>query len=896
MNRKFVNAVLALGVLIFAQPVIGQVVSEVTVTAEDSSKTDSTAKKDKKKKPKGTPFEEVVEDYQKIEGLFTFYRNDEENKVYMAILPGQFDKLYLMNISRDGGDGYLFDGGAMLQEFPFFLKKVGKTVQFIEKNTRFRADNTAAIRRALERDIPNSLWQSVKITGEPHPQTGAVLVDASELFIDDVADVSSLSARMKLGYSLDKSNSYFTEIKSFPQNSEISVILQFKGGKERSLITTLANQKSMTHRYHYSIFELPTESSYRPRIADDRVGHFTTMYQDYTSALREDPYERYITRWHLEKAEPKFEKSKPRRPIVFWLENTIPVAYREAVKEGVLLWNKAFERIGFVDAIEVRQMPDDADWDPADARYNTVRWIVQPGQAYAVGPSRANPFTGEIYDADIRISADFVRAFYIEKEQVVKPTERGKMTINDLIPGLSLPDSVHPETLVRSCNYAAGLSHQFRLGYFYLQSQGPTAGDTKVLEQYVHDAIVHLVAHEVGHTLGLRHNFKASAIYDPDKLQDVEFARQNGLTGSVMDYTPVNLSPKGEKQGAYYQTTLGPYDYWAIEYAYKPYDGNSPESERKFLEDIARRAGADERLQYGTDEDAFGLSVRSIDPTCNLWDIGDNPLAFSQKRIRLAKDLWQNLDDVFEKKGERYPRLRQIFFEGINEYAIAGLTAAKFIGGIYHRRDHIGDPGNRLPLEVVPAAQQRRALQFLIDTYFLPNSFSFDPALLNKLAPERNWDFEGTPFLLYRLDFPIHGYVQVLQSVVLFRIFDPLALVRLQDNEVKVNGRDKFTMAEQFAGIRDAIWQEVKNGQNVNSYRREVQRMHVYVLDQIVNKSPVFFPHDAVALARYDLGVIRNWIEQAMTNNNLDVYTKAHLQEMQAKIDALLNARMQRFY
>jgi hypothetical protein len=896
MNQKIVYAVAVFIVLLFVQPVIGQVVSEVTVTAEDSSKTDTTVKKDKKKKAKGTPFEEVIEDCRKIEGLFTFYWNDEENKVYMAILPGQFDKLYLMNISRDGGDGYLFDGGAMLQEFPFFLKKVGKTVQIVEKNTRFRADQSAAIRRALERDIPNSLWHSVKITGESHPQTGAVLVDASELFINDVADVSSQSAQLKLGYSLDKSNSYFAEIKSFPKNSEISVKLQFNGGKERSLITTLANQKSMSHRYHYSILELPAESSYRPRIADDRVGHFTTMYQDYTSALKEDPYERYITRWHLQKAESKFEKSKPRRPIVFWLENTIPVEYREAVKEGVLLWNNAFERIGFIEAIEVRQMPDDADWDPADARYNTVRWIVQPGQAYAVGPSRANPFTGEIYDADIRISADFVRAFYVEKEQLVKTTELGKRKINDLIPGISLPDSANFESLARYCNYAAGLSHQYRLGYFFLQTQGAIADNPKTLEKYVHDAIVHLVAHEVGHTLGLRHNFKASAIYAPKNLQDVEFARKNGLTGSVMDYTPVNLSPKGEKQGAYYQTTLGPYDYWAIEYAYKPYDGNSPESERKFLEDIARRAGTDNHLKYGTDEDAFGLSVRSIDPTCNLWDIGDNPLAFSQKRIRLAKDLWQNLDDVFEKKGERYPRLRQIFLAGINEYAITGLTAAKFIGGIYHRRDHIGDSGNRLPLEVVPAEQQRSALKFLIDTYFSPNSFSFDPDLLNKLAPERNWDFEGTPFLLYRLDFPIHGYVQVLQSLVLFRIFDPLALIRLQDNEVKVRDRNKFTMAEQFEGIRDAIWQEVKTRQNVSSFRREVQRMHVYLLDQIVNKSPVFFPHDAVALARYDLEVIRSWIEQAIGSKSLDIYTKAHLQEMQAKIDALLNAKMQRFY
>ncbi|MCB0269737.1 MAG: DUF5117 domain-containing protein, partial [Calditrichaeota bacterium] len=386
---KWYRLIWVLAGIFLAQPVLlfAQEVGAVTVTAEDSSKTEKDDEDDKKKKkPKGKAFDEVIEDYEKIEGLFTFYKNDEEQKVYVAVLPAQFDKLYLMNISRTGGDGYLFDGGSMLQEFPFFIRKLGKNVQFIEKNLRFRADESAAISRALERDIPNSLWESVKIEGEPNTETGAVLIDASDLFIQDIADVGTLSGRLKLGFSLDSGNSYFSEIKSFPQNSEISVTLQFKGGKEER-ITTLVDG-SMTHKYHYSIAEMPQNSSYKPRLADDRVGHFTTYFQDYTSALREDPYERYVNRWDLEKAEPKFDTSKPKKPIVFWLENTIPVEYREAVKEGVLLWNSAFERIGFKDAIVVNQMPDDADWDPADARYNTIRWIVMPGAAYAVGPSR----------------------------------------------------------------------------------------------------------------------------------------------------------------------------------------------------------------------------------------------------------------------------------------------------------------------------------------------------------------------------------------------------------------------------------------------------------------------------------------------------------------------------
>ena len=140
----------------------------------------------------------------------------------------------------------------------------------------------------------------------------------------------------------------------------------------------------MVHQYHYSLSNIP-ESDFEPRLADDRLGHFLTMYQDYSSLMKDSPYIRYVNRWHLEKAEPLFEKSKPKKPIVYWIENTVPVEYRDAVREGILLWNNAFEKLGLEEAIIVKQMPDDAEWDPGDVRYNVVRWIIRHGASYAVG-------------------------------------------------------------------------------------------------------------------------------------------------------------------------------------------------------------------------------------------------------------------------------------------------------------------------------------------------------------------------------------------------------------------------------------------------------------------------------------------------------------------------------
>ncbi len=879
--------------------IIAQEIGEVTVVADDSSKSNGDKKDKKTKRNKDKPFEEVIEGFEKIEGLFTFYRDKETEKVYLEIKPEQLGKTFLINITRESGEGYFFDSGAMLGEFPFFLKKVGKKIQFVEKNLRFRADKDAAISRAIERDISNSIWASARLASAPRPETGGILIDASKIFLKDVGRVGYLTGRLKMGFSMDKGNSYFSELKSFPLNSEIEVSLHFTSSNARR-ISTLSNPRSMTHRYHYSIAEIK-KSDYHPRLADDRVGHFVTMFQDYTSALRDDPYERYVTRWPLEKAEPKFKLSKPKKPIVYWLENTIPVEYRDAVREGVLVWNSAFERIGFKDAIEVRQMPDDADWDPADARYNTVRWILRPGAAYAVGPSRANPYNGEIYDADIRISADFVRAFFNKFDEFVKPNSWQTASINDLLPGMSpfpgglRPDSLAPEILPYQCQFGRGLTHQLRFGMAYLQSLGRMEKNSPEMEQFIHDALVNLVAHEVGHTLGLRHNFKASTVHSLEEISDKNFDKQRGLTGSMMDYAPVNLARRGGRQGAYYQTSLGEYDFWAIEYAYKPYDPDSGESEKDFLDKIARRA-AEKGLRYGTDEDALGLSVRSIDPTCNLWDIGSDPLAYYRLRLDLTRDLWQNMSKEFEKKGKRYPKFREVFMQGILEYALAGLTASKFIGGIYQHRDHIGDPNERLPLQIVPAKKQREALDFLVTSFFSSNSFQFSPELLNKLAPERQWDFEGSVFYYNRLDFPIHGMIQLLQAITMFRLYDPLALARLQDNEIRFTNGDKFTMAEQFRRLREAIWQEVAAGENVNSFRRELQRMHIYVLDEIAVKLPVFYPRDAGTLARFDLTKIREMIEKALAKENLDTYTTAHLQETAAKIDAILNAQMRRVF
>ncbi|MBK9248422.1 MAG: zinc-dependent metalloprotease [Ignavibacteria bacterium] len=864
---------------------VGCIVGCMLIESTSLTSQPSTPPEGASKKPKETPFTEAIEGYTKIEGLFTFYWKESESKLLMEIKPEQFNLLYLCSITRQSGDAYLFDGSSQIGEFPFVFQRVGNRIMLLNKNVSFRADSNEVTARTIKRNMSNSLVGSAKISILPNPTGGGILVDAEPFFIQDVALVGAMTDAMKMNFSLDKENSFFAETKSFPLNTEIEINLHFKSSKPQR-ISTLPDSRSMMHRYHYSIAAIPQSPGFTPRKADDRVGHFTTIFQDYSDLMLETPYKRFVNRWNLEKENPDAKLSKPKQPIVYWLENTIPLEYREWVKEGVLMWNSAFERIGFQDAIVVQQMPDTADWDPADARYNTIRWMIQPGGGYAVGPSRANPFTGQLYDADIRISADFLRHMHREFSYFINPltSHNDENSINEF-------NGSKGNNAKNLCSYAEGGANELAFGLNMLSMRtGELSPELK--EKYVHEYVVSLVAHEVGHTLGLRHNFKASSIYTLDQLHDPAFTRLHGTSGSVMDYHAVNLAPKGKKQGDFYHLVLGDYDYWAIEYAYKQYDKKEFSSENDMLESIAAKSTNPE-LIYATDEDCFGNSTRGIDPTATLFDLSSTPLDYYVERMDMAQELWKSIPKKLDVKGNRFQQYRMMFGQGIGEYFGAARGIPRYIGGIYTNRARVGNAAQKIPYTVVPAAEQRKALQLLTSRIFSAGEFTFAPDLLNRLAGERDQDFEGTPWSS-RLDYPVHSTVSAIQSSPFGSLYSVNVLTRLQDNEVRfAAGEQPFTMAEMFASVRDAIWSEVAKAENINSYRRELQRDHLNTLSLFLVKPPVGTPNDAIALARMDLSLLKKQIESAGKSKKSDAVTKAHLEEIAAKIDASLKAQIQ---
>ncbi len=849
------------------------------ISPDDIKQAITEAKSDSIKASKG--FEDLIKDMEQIDGLFTIYRNNQDGTVYLQINPEQFGIIYLCTMTRQSGDAYMFDASSMLWNFPFFFKKVNNRIQLIQKNLNFRSEEEA-MQRALDKSISNSIIASTNVVGKPHTETGAILIKAADIFLQDMANVEYITDRYKQKVSYDRENSYFSTIKSFPKNTEIDVILHFKSGNWRS-VYTLADSRSMIHRYHYSLSTLP-ETDYVPRPADERIGCFTTIYQDYTDLLNEEPYVRYINRWNLKKKNPKAKISKPEEPIVFWLENTIPKEFRKAVKEGVLLWNDAFKEIGFKDAIVVKQMPDDADWDPADARYNTICWIVQPGGGYAVGPSHANPYTGELYDADIRISTDFVRFYTREFGEVIDPGSNYFNFINS-------DDQIkHNHRYYERDAYAEGLSYQMAYAWNMLTKTGRLSSSKKELEEFVNEGIKALVVHEVGHTLGFRHNFKASTYYTNEQLQDREFVKRHGIVGSVMDYVPAYIAPLDGEQTAYFQTVLGPWDYWTVEYAYSEFD-ESYESDK--LAEIAAK-GAQKFHDYGTDEDAYGRGARGMDPSCNTFDLSSDIIENYTYRLELANYWWDNVTENFQKDGASFAKFRDVFGQGWSEYSNAAGNVVKFIGGVYSHRDHIGDPEGRDPFEIVSAAQQRRALNFLIDNMFKADAFDFDPALLNKLVPDKNPKFTGGIWSYDRHDYKIHSYVSWIQSIVFSHIFNPLILNRIVDNAIKFGPEEEpFTMTELFETVRREVWQELEEQRSINSYRRNLQNMYVAELGKLILEKQDVLPNDAVALARYNLKHIQNQIDTINTAN-LDIISQAHLGNLSDEIFEILYAQKQK--
>jgi len=855
------------------------------------------------------PFDEVVKDTAKQGGLFTLYRNKEKNKIYLEIKPEQLNKDFLAAATLESGIGERgIYSGMPLQDFLFYFRRVDNNLQFVIRNVNFRTREGDPQVRSLARSFSDSVLYNISIKSI-HPQRKTLLIDLGDLLLTDLAGLS-----LSLGVPGSTDQSYFGTSKAFPQNIEVQSVLNFSGGAGRDSevpnFASLADNRGFTLRIHYSLSQLP-DKNYRPRLADDRIGYFITAYQDLSKDDRGDSFVRYINRWDLEKQDPKAAISRPKKPIVFWIDNAVPLEYRDAIKEGVLMWNKAFLKAGFKDAIEVRQMPDDATWDPADIRYNTIRWINTVDGYFAMGPSRVNPLTGEILDADILVDASFVRALKNEYRKIVQPNQvQNTTTLSALMQnrllcanGLNAKDKNMPQQTQGFLNnlskmageydlcYGIEAANQFALGSLAMSLLPDTTPNQSQVKEYINQYLRLIIAHEVGHTLGLRHNFRGSTLLLPEEMNNTEITKTKGLTSSVMDYIPPNIAPQGTKQGDYFPSTVGVYDEWAIKYGYIPIQTSTPVAEKPILEEIAAESSKPE-LSYSTDEDVYDL-----DPTADAWDNSGNVLLYSQWQLNNSRVMWERLDKRFPIDGDSYSDVSERFSTVLGNYFQQIYYTTKYIGGQSFYRVHpneipSGVGQRRLPFEPVPVEQQRQALETLQKYLFAEDALSFSPELLNKLAPSR-WRHWGSYPQVGRLDYPIHDLVLLLQGSVLRDLLSGDRLSRLKDIELKTKSENALTLPELFDTLQSGIWTEVIKPKNkpmkIASLRRGLQRQYLDVLSNMVLRKE-YVPEDARTLAWYKLKQLNDKLKDV---NSDDEYTKAHILETRDRIEKILNAPLQ---
>jgi hypothetical protein len=439
-----------------------------------------------------------------------------------------------------------------------------------------------------------------------------------------------------------------------------------------------------------------------------------------------------------------------------------------------------------------------------------------------------------------------------------------------------------------------------------------------VTRQYIGQALKSLIMHEVGHTLGLRHNFRGSAGATKAQLADRTFTQANGLGVSVMDYSPPSLSLDPRKQGDYHAGTIGTYDRWAIRYGYASLGPRelaaangkgaapaapvwTPDAEINALRTVAGEAAKPSHL-YGTDEDA-GFGGFGLDPTVSRYDQTSDPLEWARDRVSLITGLFDSLDTRMVAPGQSYARLRTAFADLLNDRWYAILLTTKYLGGATTARDHRGDPSGRPALTTVPAARQREALAFITEVGFGEQAYRFRPELLSRLGPDRWRHWGSTPGADGRIDFSVLNWATAQQSSLLGQLLDPAVLSRIRDAELRAtDGEPTVTIPELFTTLTRGIWAEAAYPtagraavpRNITSVRRDLQRLYLNSMIRMIVSPLPETPEDARTLARATLADLSGELDRALLRRGaeLDPYTRAHLVDSKERISQALNAQM----
>ncbi|MFC6858262.1 zinc-dependent metalloprotease [Zunongwangia atlantica] len=749
-------------------------------------------------------------------GLFITHRVDD--KLYFEIPDSLFNKdmLWVSRIAKvpSGYGGGYVNAGSKVNEQVVRWNKRGKNVDIKVMSFENQSDEESPIYKSVQANNFEPIMYSAKIE-TIKADSSAYVVDVTSLFEDEVAAINGMDASSRKRYKvrrLDKSRSYIDEVHSFPQNVEVRHVMTYEAEEppergQASTISMLMNQ---------SMVLLP-EDKMMPRIADYRVGWFTVGKYDYDSdALKSDDYQ-IIRKWRLIpkdiEAYKKGELVEPVKPIVYYLDPATPERWRPYFKQGIEDWNKAFEKAGFKNAIIAKDPPskeEDPDFSPEDVRYSVVRYVASTTRN-AVGPSVVDPRTGEIIESDIIWYHNHLRSY------------RNRFMIE------------------------AG-------------AQNPNARTLDTPEEEIGEMMRMVIAHEVGHALGLPHNMKASAAYPTDSLRSAEFTQKYGLTPSIMDYARVNYVAQPEDKGVRYIRMMGPYDLYAINWGYRYLpDANTPDDEKDSLDKWILEKAGDPMYEFGGGYGGF-------DPQSQRESLGKDQVKASEYGLANMKKVVPNLIEWTTKDGYGYDELDEVYGELIGLWRGYLYHVVTNVGGVYETRKTSDQEG--AVYTPVPDDIQEAAVKFLND-----NAFTTPDWLLNKDILDR---IESSGAI---------ERVQSLQSRVLNYLLSEDRLLRMIENEQLHDS--EYAVIELLEDLRKGIFSELYSGKKVDAYRRNLQRSYVDIAISYIQKieeGDDVSGTDIIALMRGELETLQSQLNR-MQYSTSDRLSRYHYKDLIARIE-----------
>ena len=761
-------------------------------------------------------YDSIVNASRAHPGLFTLYQDTALGGAHLAVRPDQIGREYIYHTHIT--DGVVAAGafrGQFRDERIVSVRRHFNRIELLVENTGFWFDSASALSRAASANISPAVLASLTIVARD-TATGTVLVKADELFLSEQLSQIKPSpnpntrpgTRFALG-DLSRDKTKYLGLRSYPRNTDVVVEYVYDNPRPVALSdearggSEVTDPRYVSIRMQHSFIALP-ENDFAPRYDDPRVGYFTSQVNDMTSA-RAANWRDPIHRWHLVKKDPAAAVSEPVEPIVWWIENTTPMEFRETIRQAVLAWNVAFEAAGFRNAIVVNIQPDDAEWDAGDVTYNVLRWTSSPQPPFGgYGPSFVNPRTGQILGADVMLEYVFV-------------TNRLRQDRLFDVAALGLERSTEPAPAVLGnpqqpydCSLGAHLHRTSLFGLQALQAAG--ASDTEMRE-YIESSLYYLALHEVGHTLGLNHNMKASQMLTPEETGDRSIAAERGLTGSVMDYPAANIAAPGATQGMYFTTRPGPYDLWAIEFGYAPALPDAAADAERRAALLAR--STEPQLAFGNDADDMRSPGKAIDPRVMINDMSSDPLAYSEGRFELIARTLDRIRGKYASAGQSWHDLRGAYLMLTGEHANAASVVSRYVGGVYVDRAFAGQPGATQPFRPVSLADQRRAMRILGEHVFGVGAFGAPDSLLAWLQPQRR----GFDHFTESEDPKLHARILKIQGAVLDHLLHPATLARMTDSRHYGN---EYPVAMMLPDLTQAIFAADLRG-NVGTVRQNLQ-------------------------------------------------------------------------